>query len=541
VATIKNEKDLERWLKDQPDEVARVIASRAALSAIPFLARYVGGAPRRRGAAIVLPCFRGHAPPWFAGNWPNQGGEGFDTAGDAAGGAAWAAAGAAAWAAARDAAGDAARSAAGAAARAAAGAAARDAARAARDAARDAIWVRLNDDTNSIDAGISANELATKPIWLAQAPVAFAQRWSQLKQLLLSLDENWQVWTNWYDDRLAGAEVGRPLILELERERILIPNEIWKQGPAVVNAVIVDLEDKYRRPRPSPTSPATEVSVPDQQPAIIEVELGDDVRLHRTPASVAEAGNVGREEALGQAWRAHRTLLDALEALDPGRNWPALKNALAAYGAAMGTGFDDFRVIELGVHGLRIIALANKADKFLMDDIAGEVKTLAMAHGLFIGQFDAWHDYMANAQGKPPAEAVQAAAGLLRVTPEHNEVIGEDVTMAALMIVEAATPESPLSGDVDAAPVTSAMDNETVRSVRNLLAGLVAPIASFIGATGGAAHAGTIEGIKSGTKWAAHALTILGLTEVGQLVGLLPAQFGWITAAMTAIKAKFGL
>lgn len=84
MATIKNEDDLRTWLKTQPNHVARVIASRAALSAIPYLAAHVAVHPPARAAAIVLPCFRANAPPWFAGTWPNQGGEELAAAGDAA-------------------------------------------------------------------------------------------------------------------------------------------------------------------------------------------------------------------------------------------------------------------------------------------------------------------------------------------------------------------------------------------------------------------------------------------------------------------------
>ena len=55
---------------------------------------------------------------------------------------------------------------------------------------------------------------------------------SSLKSHLLKADEGWEVWTGWYEDRLHG----RPFNKALEEARVLIPDEIWKQGPKVANA-----------------------------------------------------------------------------------------------------------------------------------------------------------------------------------------------------------------------------------------------------------------------------------------------------------------
>ena len=46
--------------------------------------------------------------------------------------------------------------------------------------------------------------------------------------MLLSANEGWEVWTDWYDARLAG-DAARPPIEALEVARATIPDEIWKQ------------------------------------------------------------------------------------------------------------------------------------------------------------------------------------------------------------------------------------------------------------------------------------------------------------------------
>ncbi len=472
MVSIKNEADLLSWLNDQPDAVARVIGTRAALSALPYLASYVAGDPKTRATAIVLPCFRAVAPPWFAGTWPNQGGGDLD----------------AARAAARDAAGAAARA-----------------------AARAAAWARVQMDANSIDAGYSASDLANEPLMRTRRSKRFDAAWSELKDMLLGLDQDWHVWTDWYEDRLAGAAMGRRLIPELELDRILVPD--FDAPAAEVNATIAALEKQYREPPQEeaalepPPDPDTPTTIPDQPPAVIEVTLGDDGLLHRAPPRGLGEGNAGREEVLRQAWQAHRAHLDALMALDPGRNWPALQSALAAYDQAMGTAYDSFRVIELGFHGLRIISLAERSDEFLMADGAAELQSFAMAHGLHINQFDEWTDYLAKGRGKPPPGAVRAAESFLRQTVDHPEIIAEDITPAAMMIAEAVAPENQLAAD----ETESTVKAEAINSTGNILAGAAA---GYLKDLAGGARSGSIKGVEAGTKLGTQALVLLGLKEV---------------------------
>jgi len=351
--------------------------------------------------------------------------------------------------------------------------------------------------------------------------------------MLLGLDEDWHVWTDWYEDRLAGSAVGRRLIPELELDRILVPN--FDAPAAEVNATIAALERKYREPAPEPSpDPDTPTTIPDQTPAVIEVTLGDDGLLHRTPPRGLGEGNAGREEVLRQAWQAHRAHLDALMALDPGRNWPALQIALAAYDQAMGTAYDSFRVIELGVHGLRIISLAAPSDEFLMADGAAELQSFAMAHGLHINQFDKWRDYVAKGSGKPPPGAVRAAESFLRQTPDHPEIIAEDITPAAMMIAEAVAPTNqPIANETE-----STVEAEAINSTGNILAGAAA---AYLKDLAGGARSGSIKGVEAGTKLGTQALILLGLKEVSELAGFLPEQFGWIKPAIAAIRAKLGL
>ena len=75
-------------------------------------------------------------------------------------------------------------------------------------------------------------------------PSSLEMQWKSLKtELLARKSENWQVWTDWYEARLRGGPVNNAL----ELARVMIPDEIWKQGAAVVNAKIARLIGEHER------------------------------------------------------------------------------------------------------------------------------------------------------------------------------------------------------------------------------------------------------------------------------------------------------
>jgi len=85
-----------------------------------------------------------------------------------------------------------------------------------------------------------------QPLWRnTERPERNSESWLKIRRRLLAEDENWQVWTDWYEARLRGDPVDK----WLELQRITIPYENWEQGPAVVNGRIAELieEAKARR------------------------------------------------------------------------------------------------------------------------------------------------------------------------------------------------------------------------------------------------------------------------------------------------------
>jgi hypothetical protein len=270
---FKNRSQLDAWLGKQPPDVAVVLAARAALRVLPVVqtAKHEGFT-----GVLVLPVFRATVFSWASANYPAQRSE-LAAAAAAAYSAAVAAAAAAvvalatadadairadynAYAADAYAAVAAGNAAAAAAARAAEAYAAVVAARAAAAAARAAavraaaayagarsyaiahagdaaapfFWSALSSDATRLEKGAAASAIARSPLWRQGQPEQLHSLWREMKTALHAANQDWQVWTIWYDDRLKGRV--RDKTRELAYVRI--EEALWGQGPAIVNAEI---------------------------------------------------------------------------------------------------------------------------------------------------------------------------------------------------------------------------------------------------------------------------------------------------------------
>src|SRR5580700_8831868 len=90
-------------------------------------------------------------------------------------------------------------------------------------------------------------KFAGQPLWPNGPPDWASTSWRQLKTALLGAGQGWEVWTDWYEARLTG-DAGHPPNEALEIARATIPDEIWKQGPVVVNAAIKRLIEEHSPP-----------------------------------------------------------------------------------------------------------------------------------------------------------------------------------------------------------------------------------------------------------------------------------------------------
>jgi hypothetical protein len=94
--------------------------------------------------------------------------------------------------------------------------------------------------------------LAAHPLWPDGFPFLVKIAWERLESTLLDSDRDWEVWTDWYRDRLRGL----PGDTDLELARVKLPEGLWRNGPEAVNAAIRRLIEKSRPSEPIPAQGA---------------------------------------------------------------------------------------------------------------------------------------------------------------------------------------------------------------------------------------------------------------------------------------------
>lgn len=105
------------------------------------------------------------------------------------------------------------------------------------------VAVALSSDRHQIDNGRQVSQLTWAPLWPDRLmPDDVARDWKALKASISRRKENWNVWIDWYEDRLNGAPL-EPAVLATAR--CTLPEPMWKEGAEIVNTAIRELIDLY--------------------------------------------------------------------------------------------------------------------------------------------------------------------------------------------------------------------------------------------------------------------------------------------------------
>ncbi len=95
--------------------------------------------------------------------------------------------------------------------------------------------------------------LASSALWPREPPPVVQKAWADLKDALLTAEDYWEVWVNWYENRLYGrVSIGEGFDLAVAT----LPDELWEAGPAAVNARIKELIAEHTPPEPIPAQGA---------------------------------------------------------------------------------------------------------------------------------------------------------------------------------------------------------------------------------------------------------------------------------------------
>jgi len=94
------------------------------------------------------------------------------------------------------------------------------------------MWAAVRADAATI-LDSSAGALADMPLWPHSKPEWPEAAWASLRTLL-PMDEDWDVWIDWYEQRLRGGTRGEAHELAFAN----VPQKEWEKGPAAANAWI---------------------------------------------------------------------------------------------------------------------------------------------------------------------------------------------------------------------------------------------------------------------------------------------------------------
>jgi len=254
----------------------------------------------------------------------------------------------------------------------------------------------IDQDYNVIGSSFELRSYMALKLWPQGLPEWATSLWSRLKTSLHQLDEDWEVWTDWYEARLDGRPVNEAL--EIARVTEITVDE-WQQGPKIVNAKIKEIEARFAAAGDLSQSTATtdnEPSLPDQGAGPHFAEK--DGQLDHAPSKPTE--REGRDET---QVKLHTRLKQRFAALSDttvnlANQYPRLADTLSDYQKYLDvTTLEDIDVPALWMAGAGLIEQArafsdHDPDTNLTPSL--EPETLALLqecsrlHGALIMGFD---------------------------------------------------------------------------------------------------------------------------------------------------------
>ena len=318
-----------------------------------------------------------------------------------------------------------------------------------------------NLDSEFLMERADAPALCDKPLWEERAPRWAQKAWNKAKPRLLRNDEDWDVWTRWYDALLEGRE---PESEAMAIARVSLPEEIWAQGPKVVNAAIKRLEEeeiqkwlgeetarmhrqfgdplaptKKAEPQQTPLAPP---SIPLARTAALEpVIRSNTLKLPKTAAKTDLKG-----ESPTAALKALKRQMASLSAAL--KDETNIDKRIIAYLDTLEMAVPEKRprqvvVFELG-HEIRLLqGYANQVNAEWPELLAQRYHAMTLGYERTIRQFPKWREFYANAakdtlapeQIEKAPEAAKAVIEALRASDVAAHV-DADLTEAVQTIAE---------------------------------------------------------------------------------------------------------
>ena len=261
-------------------------------------------------------------------------------------------------------------------------------------------------DASSIETGQAAAEIINSKLWPASRPHWVSKYWVQLKAELLRLEQDWEVWTDWYEARLNGG-----FFLEnLDVALLKIPNEIWVQGPSIVNSEIKRLiaEDAPPPRRKRDQKPSDLPEIPPPRPAALE-PIWSEGKLILPSISLQTDGD---SEAVVAALKVLRA--DIAELADDADGEANIDKRSLAYLRRNAERIPDHSPTQDELFRLAHVKEFLEAYSTVANDewpnfLAKRFHALTLHFDRTVRQFPKWREFVRNAEKEPftPEQAVE--------------------------------------------------------------------------------------------------------------------------------------
>ncbi|HXW71601.1 MAG TPA: hypothetical protein VEK34_09185 [Methylocella sp.] len=417
-------------------------------------------------------------------------------------------------------------------------------------------WTAVSNDASRIEEGADYSLTAEMELWPESSPPVeppfFGQvrsSWNDLKQDLLSVGQDWDVWTNWYESFLAGRIRfdGQKVIISTIREEGELPyvdidEDLWQQGPAAVNAEI-----KRRLAALQP--PSTVPEIPPQRPAALE-PIWENATLILPQTLVSSDGD---PEALGSALKSLRA--EIAEFVDDLGSDANVDRRVLAYLRRLADRIPDhsppqnelFRI----AHAKELLeSYSTSADEEWPSFLAKRLHALLLYYDRTVRQFPKWREFVRNAEREhlTPQQAAQlpglATSAIEAFSNEDAEKFIDPAIPRALQALQEPLQQNDQSAEVQLPAVIesrkASLAEDVLESINNVVKRIVEAVLRTAKdmATGYAdeARKSFVEeskrlGKETGpaiTRWVKRALYTGGLIE--GLIHLAPSAFSWLEA-----------
>ncbi len=228
-------------------------------------------------------------------------------------------------------------------------------------------------------------------------------------------DEHWEVWTNWYEARLDPSRhipCYSPLIPELERKRVLLPEEVWKAGPARANAEIKRLIEESGCARSEDDDPPLPAELPG-----VRFSMDEEGRLHVVSShpDEEEANDPVQQRMFARLKQKMAQLMSHMNAI--GNQYPELANVLRDYDEELSViSLAEIDIPMVWMTGLGVMEQAEAFRRIgedaltprLEPEVEGLLREVAGLHGAFITGFGEGRELIARRmQGQFGPQAVE--------------------------------------------------------------------------------------------------------------------------------------